>query len=121
MPRQRSDGSACRWRSAPATSAGPGGAVAWSEDGLNSSNSLSDAFIAVSAGEVVLSLAPGDTLRSLGLCYLQTVRAGPVVATPRVRGRRGQVALHGSGDGNRLSVLAVAGTPGAGEPARGVE
>jgi hypothetical protein len=31
------------------------------------------------------------------------------------------VALHGYGKGNRLSVLAVAGTFEAGEPARGVE
>ena len=63
----------------------------------------------------------GNTLCSLGLRYLHTVRAGPGVATARVRGRSGQVALHGYGKGNRLLVLAVAGTPGAGEPARGVE
>ncbi len=49
-----------------------------SEDGLNSSNSVNGGLIALAAEEAVLSLAPGDTLRSLGLRYLQAVRAGPV-------------------------------------------
>jgi hypothetical protein len=114
---QRAAGGARR-PSAP----GPGGAVLpWSEDGLNSSNSLHDAFLVMAAEEMVLSLAPGDTLCALGLRYLQTVRADPVAATARVRGRPAQVALHDSGNGHRRSVLAVAGTSGAGDPGRGVE
>ena len=114
---QRAAGGARRPRAG-----GPGRAVLLrSEDGLNSSNSLNDAFIALAAEEVVLSVAPGDSLCSLELRSLQTVRAGPVVATACVRGRPGQVAMHDSGNGNRLSVVAMAGTVEAGDPARGVE
>jgi hypothetical protein len=83
-----------------------------SEDGLNSSNSVNGGLIALAAEEAVLSLAPGDTLCSLGLRYLQAVRAGPVVATARLHDGLGQVELHDSGNDNRLSVIATARTFG---------
>jgi acyl-coenzyme A thioesterase PaaI-like protein len=92
---------------------GPGVAVLpRSEDGLNSSNSVNGGLIALAAEEAVLSLAPGATLCSLGLRYLQAVRAGPVVATARVRDGLGQVELRDSGQGDRLSVTATARTFG---------
>lgn len=94
-----------------------------SEDGLNSSNSVNGGLIALAAEEAALSLVPGDTLCSLGLRYLQAVRAGPVVATARVRGGLGQVELRDSGNGNRLSVTATVRTFGGhgpgGRPAPG--
>jgi acyl-coenzyme A thioesterase PaaI-like protein len=83
-----------------------------SEDGLNSSNSVNGGLIALAAEEAALSLAPGDTLCSLGLRYLQAVRIGPVVATARVRDGLGQVELRDSGHNNRLSVTATARTFG---------
>jgi acyl-coenzyme A thioesterase PaaI-like protein len=83
-----------------------------SEDGLNSSNSVNGGLIALAAEEAVLSLAPGDALCSLGLRYLQAVRAGPVVATARVHRGLGQVELRDSGHENRLSVIATARTFG---------
>jgi acyl-coenzyme A thioesterase PaaI-like protein len=92
---------------------GPGVAVLpRSEDGLNSSNSLNGGLIALAAEEAVLSLAPGDTLCSLGLRYLQAVRAGPVVASARVHDGLGHVELRDSGRGDRLSVTATARTFG---------
>lgn len=90
---------------------GPGVAVLpRSEDGLNSSNSVNGGLIALAAEEAVLSLAPGDTLCSLGLRYLQAVRAGPVVASARVHDGLGQVEVRDSGRGDRLSVTAIART-----------
>jgi acyl-coenzyme A thioesterase PaaI-like protein len=83
-----------------------------SEDGLNSSNTVNGGLIALAAEEAVLSLAPGATLCSLGLRYLQAVRAGPVVATARVRDGLGQVDLRDAGNGGRLSVMATARTFG---------
>jgi acyl-coenzyme A thioesterase PaaI-like protein len=83
-----------------------------SEDGLNSSNSVNGGLIALAAEEAVLSLAPGDTLCSLGLRYLQAVRTGPVVASARVHGGLGQVELRDSGRGDRLSVTATVRTFG---------
>jgi acyl-coenzyme A thioesterase PaaI-like protein len=83
-----------------------------SEDGLNSSNTVNGGLIALAAEEAVLSLAPGATLCSLGLRYLQAVRAGPVVATARVRDGLGQVDLRDAGNGGRLSVTATARTFG---------
>ena len=83
-----------------------------SEDGLNSSNTVNGGLIALAAEEAVLSLAPGATLCSLGLRYLQAVRAGPVVATARIRDGLGQVDLRDAGNGGRLSVTATARTFG---------
>jgi len=75
-----------------------------SEDGLNSSNSVNGGLIALAAEEAVLSLAPGDALCSLGLRYLQAVRAGPVVATARLHRGLGQVELRDSGHARRPPV-----------------
>jgi acyl-coenzyme A thioesterase PaaI-like protein len=83
-----------------------------SEDGLNSSNTVNGGLIALAAEEAVLSLAPGATLCSLGLRYLQAVRAGPVVATARIRDGLGQVELRDAGNGGRLAVTATARTFG---------
>jgi acyl-coenzyme A thioesterase PaaI-like protein len=91
----------------------PGVAVlSRSEDGLNSSNSVVGGLIALAAEEAVLSLAPGATLCSLGLRYLQAVRTGPVIATARLRDGLGLAELRDSGNGGRLSVTATARTFG---------
>jgi acyl-coenzyme A thioesterase PaaI-like protein len=91
----------------------PGVAVlSRSEDGLNSSNSVVGGLIALAAEEAVLSLAPGTTLCSLGLRYLQAVRTGPVIATARLRDGLGLAELRDSGNGGRLSVTATARTFG---------
>ena len=52
-----------------------------SEDGLNGAKTVHGGLIALAAEEAVLSLAPGTTLSSLALRYLQPVRVGPAVAT----------------------------------------
>ena len=83
-----------------------------SEDGLNSSNTVNGGLIALAAEEAVLSLAPGDTLCSLGLRYLQAVRLGPLVATARLYDGLGQVELRDAGSDDRLSVMATARTFG---------
>lgn len=83
-----------------------------SEDGLNSSNTVHGGLLALVAEEAVLSLAPGDTLCSLGLRYLQAVRVGPAVATASLDHGLGRAVLRDSGNGDRLSVLATARTFG---------
>ena len=92
---------------------GPGVAMLrHSADGLNASNTVNGGLIALAAEEAVLSLAPGDTLCSLALRYLQAVRVGPVVATGRLQDGLGQVELRDTGNTNRLCVMATAGTFG---------
>ena len=87
---------------------GPGTAVLpRSEDGLNVSRTVNGGLIALAAEEAALSLAPGATLCSLGLRYLQPARVGPVVATARGRDGLGQVELRDAGNGDRLSCIAV--------------
>jgi acyl-coenzyme A thioesterase PaaI-like protein len=81
-----------------------------SDEGLNAANSVNGGLIALAAEEAVLSLAPGDTLCSLGLRYLQAVRAGPVVATARIHDGLGRAEVRDSGNGNRLSATATART-----------
>lgn len=54
------------------------------------------------------SLAPGGTLCSLGLRYVQPARVGPVVATARRIDGLAQVDLRDSGNGDRLSCTATA-------------
>ncbi|MGH9091525.1 MAG: PaaI family thioesterase [Acidimicrobiales bacterium] len=95
-----------------------------SEDGMNSSRTVNGGLIALAAEEALLSLAPGQTLCSLGLRYLQPVRVGPVVATATVHGGLGVVELRDAGSEDRLAVVATGRTfgPGAeaapgGEPA----
>lgn len=87
-----------------------------SEDGLNASNSVNGGLIALAVEEAALSLAPGDTLCSLGLRYLQAVRVGPAVATARVHNGLGQVELRDHGNDDRLAVTATTRTFGAPRP-----
>jgi acyl-coenzyme A thioesterase PaaI-like protein len=82
------------------------------EDAINHSDTVLGGLIALAAEEAALSLAPGDTLCSLGLRYLHAARVGPVVATARLRDGLGQVELRDSGNGNRLCVTATARTFG---------
>lgn len=92
---------------------GPGTVVLpRSEDGLNISRTINGGLIALAAEEAALSLAPGDTLCSLGLRYLQPTRKGPVVATARLRDGLGRVELRGSGNDDRLTGTATARTFG---------
>jgi acyl-coenzyme A thioesterase PaaI-like protein len=90
---------------------GPGVAVLpRSEEGLNASGTVNGGLIALAAEEAVLSLAPGATLCSLGLRYLQPARIGPVVATAHLRDGLGQVELRDSGNDDRLTGTATART-----------
>ena len=75
-----------------------------SEDGLNGAKTVHGGLIALAAEEAVLSLAPGTTLSSLALRYLQPVRVGPAVATASVRDGLGRVSLRDSGSGDRVAV-----------------
>lgn len=90
---------------------GPGVAVLpRSEDGLNISGTINGGLIALAAEEAALSLAPGDTLCSLGLRYLQPARRGPVIAAARLRDGLGRVELRDSGNDDRLTGVATART-----------
>ena len=84
-----------------------------SEDGLNSSNTVNGGLIALAVEEALLSLAPGETLCSLALRYMQAVRAGPAVATATMTAGLGQAELRDAGNGNRLAVAATARVFGA--------
>jgi acyl-coenzyme A thioesterase PaaI-like protein len=75
-----------------------------SEDGLNGAKTVHGGLIALAAEEAVLSLAPGTTLSSLALRYLQPVRVGPAAATASVRDGLGRVSLRDSGSGDRVAV-----------------
>jgi acyl-coenzyme A thioesterase PaaI-like protein len=77
------------------------------EDGLNGVGTIHGGLLALAAEEAVLSLAPGQTLRSLGLRYLQPVRVGPAVATATIDAGLGRVALRDSGRDDRLAVTAT--------------
>ena len=83
-----------------------------SEDGLNASNTVNGGLIALAVEEALLSLAPGQTLCSLALRYMQPVRVGPAVATATLAAGLGQAELRDAGNGNRLSVTATARTFG---------
>jgi acyl-coenzyme A thioesterase PaaI-like protein len=82
------------------------------EDGLNGVGTIHGGLLALAAEEAVLSLAPGDTLSSLGLRYLQPVRVGPAVATATISGGLGRVDLRDSGREDRLAMTATARTFG---------
>ncbi len=83
-----------------------------SEDGLNSSNTVYGGLIALVTEEAALSLSPGETLCSLDLRYLQSVRVGPAVAVASVQAGLGQVELRDIGHGRRLAVMATTRTFG---------
>jgi acyl-coenzyme A thioesterase PaaI-like protein len=78
-----------------------------SEDGLNAAKTVHGGLIALAAEEAALSLAPGTSLSSLALRYLQAVRVGPAVATASARDGLGRVELRDSGNGDRLAVTAT--------------
>jgi acyl-coenzyme A thioesterase PaaI-like protein len=78
-----------------------------SEDGLNGAKTVHGGLIALAAEEAALSLAPGTSLSSLAVRYLQPVRVGPAVATASVRDGLGRVSLRDSGNGDRLAVTAI--------------
>ena len=78
------------------------------EDGLNGVGTIHGGLLALAAEEAVLSLAPGETLSSLGLRYLQPVRVGPAVATATIRAGLGRVTLRDCGRDDRLAVTATA-------------
>lgn len=82
------------------------------DDGLNGIGTVHGGLLALAAEEAVLSLAPGDTLSSLGLRYLQPVRVGPAVATATISAGLGRVELRDSGREDRLAVTATARTFG---------
>ncbi|MFJ3779720.1 hotdog domain-containing protein [Streptomyces sp. NPDC090075] len=87
---------------------GPGEAVLpRSEDGLNASDSINGGLIALAAEEALLSLAPGSTLCSLGLRYVQAARVGPLVATATMHSGLGQLELRDTGNGHRLTGTAT--------------
>ncbi|WP_207943104.1 hotdog domain-containing protein [Actinomadura sp. KC345] len=87
---------------------GPGVAVLpRTEDGLNASGTVNGGLLALVAEEAALSPAQGETLCSLGLRYLQPARVGPVIATAVRRDGLGRVELRDSGNGGRLSCIAV--------------
>ncbi len=77
------------------------------DESLNSSNTVNGGLIALAAEEAVLSLAPGTTISSLGMRYLQPIRVGPVVAEAQVQGGLGRVEIRDAENGNRLCVVAV--------------
>ena len=78
-----------------------------SEDGLNGAKTVHGGLLALAAEEAVLSLAPGTSLSSLAVRYLQPVRVGPAVATASARDGLGRVSLHDSGSGDRLAAAAT--------------
>jgi acyl-coenzyme A thioesterase PaaI-like protein len=80
------------------------------EDGLNDVGTIHGGLLALAAEEAVLSLAPGRTLSSLGLRYLQPVRVGPALATATISAGLGRVELRDSGRDDRLAVTATART-----------
>jgi acyl-coenzyme A thioesterase PaaI-like protein len=83
------------------------------EDGLNGVGTIHGGLLALAAEEAVLSLAPGETLSSLGLRYLQPVRVGPAVATATISAGLGRVELRDCGREDRLAVTATTRTSGA--------
>ena len=78
-----------------------------SEDGLNSSNTVNGALIALAIEESVLSATPGATLASMAMRYLRPVRVGPAIASALVHAELGRVEVRDGGSDDRLSVYAV--------------
>jgi acyl-coenzyme A thioesterase PaaI-like protein len=87
------------------------------EDGLNGVGTIHGGLLALVAEEAVLSLAPGETLSSLGLRYLRPVRVGPAVATATLSAGLGRAVVRDSGRADRLAVTATARTFRARSPA----
>ncbi|WP_039826080.1 PaaI family thioesterase [Nocardia testacea] len=77
------------------------------DDGLNASRTVNGGLIALAAEEAILSLAPGATLSTLGLRYLQPARVGPVVADATLRAEVGRATLRDTGNSDRITTLAT--------------
>jgi acyl-coenzyme A thioesterase PaaI-like protein len=78
-----------------------------SDEVLNASNTVNGGLIALVIEEAVLSRAPGATLSSLALRYLQPVRTGPVEAEATLRLGLAQAEVRDAGNDNRLCVTAT--------------
>ncbi len=76
-----------------------------SEESLNASNTVNGGLIALTAEEALVSLAPGATLSSLGLRYLQPVRVGPVLARAELEDGLGKAEVRDAGNEERLCVM----------------
>jgi acyl-coenzyme A thioesterase PaaI-like protein len=88
---------------------GPGVAeLSRSEHGMNASNTINGALIALVAEEAALSEAPGYSLASLAMRYLRPSRVGPVMATAARIGDLSRIEVCDAGDGNRMVVAATA-------------
>jgi acyl-coenzyme A thioesterase PaaI-like protein len=88
---------------------GPGVAeLSRSEHGMNASNTINGALIALVAEEAALSESPGCALASLAIRYLRPSRVGPVVATATRIRDLARIELCDAGDGNRMVVAATA-------------
>jgi acyl-coenzyme A thioesterase PaaI-like protein len=87
----------------------PGVAIlSHSDEVLNASNTVNGGLLALAAEEAALSLAPGSTITSLGLRYLQPVRRGPVIAVAQVHEGLGRMEVRdGGASPERLCVLAT--------------
>jgi acyl-coenzyme A thioesterase PaaI-like protein len=79
-----------------------------SEGGMNASNTINGALLALVAEEAVLSDAPSCSLASLAIRYLRPSRQGPVVASATRIGDLSRVEVCDAGDGNRMVVTATA-------------
>ena len=77
------------------------------DDGLNASRTVNGGLIALAAEEAMLSLAPGATLSTLGLRYLQPARVGPVVAEAALRAEVARSSLRDAGNDDRVTTLAT--------------
>jgi acyl-coenzyme A thioesterase PaaI-like protein len=82
-------------------------ALSHSDEKLNASNTLNGGLIALIVEEALLSLAPGATVASLDMRYLQPVRIGPAVGRAEVREGLGRVEVRDEGNDDRLCVVAT--------------
>jgi acyl-coenzyme A thioesterase PaaI-like protein len=76
-------------------------------DGLNASGTLNGGLLALAVEEAALSAAPGTTLASLTMRYVQPVRTGPAVARAEVHDGLGSVVVRDEGRDDRLAVIAT--------------
>jgi len=76
-------------------------------DGLNASGTLNGGLLALVVEEAALSAAPGSSLSSLSMRYVQPVRVGPAVAEANVRAGLGNVVVRDAGRQDRLAVIAT--------------
>lgn len=80
-------------------------ALVSSDESLNASNTVNGGLLALVAEEAMLSLAPGSTLSSLSLRYLQPIRVGPVSAEAELHDALGRMFVRDAAADHRLCVL----------------